>query len=204
MKYSLPYILAAFAFLPFLAFAQSSTIQSPNGTMCYDLYKPVCATHQVECFAAPCYPVYETYSNSCFAGAANATVIHEGACTAAEQGMASTTPTPKPAPKPYVPPKGCIAYFDGCNHCSVRPNGGTICTMMACYPDTKPGYCTAYAAGTPTAGMGHHATSTTPKPVISTTTEATSTAPASQTPPTHLGFFAQLFAHLQEWFSHLF
>ncbi len=83
-----------------------------TGQMCYELYKPVCALQQVECFAAPCYPVYHTYSNECFANVANAKILHEGECTAAESGpykgdtgtSTSTHPThPVPPAHPVTP-----------------------------------------------------------------------------------------------------
>jgi hypothetical protein len=32
---------------------------------CLDIYDPVCADVQVECFAAPCYPVKQNYPNGC-------------------------------------------------------------------------------------------------------------------------------------------
>lgn len=75
--------------------APAAAFAADGGTACYDLYQPVCTAQQVECFAAPCYPVYKTYSNSCFAGLENATILHEGECTAAETGPikpATTTP----------------------------------------------------------------------------------------------------------------
>jgi hypothetical protein len=34
---------------------------------CIEIYQPVCGSVDVECFAAPCNPVNETFSNSCFA-----------------------------------------------------------------------------------------------------------------------------------------
>ncbi len=38
-----------------------------NSQMCMALYKPVCGYVQVECIRAPCYPVRQTFSNSCAA-----------------------------------------------------------------------------------------------------------------------------------------
>lgn len=38
-----------------------------NVDACIELYQPVCASVQVECITAPCDPVQETFSNSCFA-----------------------------------------------------------------------------------------------------------------------------------------
>jgi len=83
-------LLLAASFAPAFASAANQGQQA-----CYELYKPVCAAEQVECFAAPCYPVYHTYANECFAGVANAAIIHDGACTTSETGMikpATTTP----------------------------------------------------------------------------------------------------------------
>ncbi len=41
--------------------------ESRNVEECVEIYQPVCASVDVECVAAPCDPVLETYSNSCFA-----------------------------------------------------------------------------------------------------------------------------------------
>ncbi len=41
--------------------------ESRNVEECVEIYQPVCASVDVECFAAPCEGVLETYSNSCFA-----------------------------------------------------------------------------------------------------------------------------------------
>jgi|ETNmetMinimDraft_26_1059896.scaffolds.fasta_scaffold20963_3 hypothetical protein len=48
---------------------------------CIEIYKPVCASVQVECITEPCYPVKETFSNSCHA-CKNSRVISyiEGEC----------------------------------------------------------------------------------------------------------------------------
>jgi hypothetical protein len=73
------------------AFASARTPVEPG--FCYELYQPVCAARQVQCIRAPCYPVYETYSNSCFMEQAGATLIHEGACTAAETGPVKPSAT---------------------------------------------------------------------------------------------------------------
>ncbi len=32
---------------------------------CAEIYEPVCATVNVQCVRAPCYPVNETFSNAC-------------------------------------------------------------------------------------------------------------------------------------------
>jgi hypothetical protein len=49
-------------------------------TMCYDLYKPVCAEKTVYCIKAPCPPIRQTYSNDCYAKRDGATNVQEGAC----------------------------------------------------------------------------------------------------------------------------
>lgn len=43
-------------------------------------YAPVCATVQVQCIMAPCNPVEQTFSNSCMARAAGATIVSTGEC----------------------------------------------------------------------------------------------------------------------------
>lgn len=36
-----------------------------NADVCTADFAPVCATVQIQCIKAPCYPVEETFSNSC-------------------------------------------------------------------------------------------------------------------------------------------
>lgn len=43
-------------------------------------YAPVCASVQVQCIMAPCNPVEQTFSNSCMARAAGATIVSTGEC----------------------------------------------------------------------------------------------------------------------------
>lgn len=40
---------------------------SRNVDACIEIYQPVCASVAVQCITAPCDPVPQTYSNSCFA-----------------------------------------------------------------------------------------------------------------------------------------
>lgn len=47
---------------------------------CIDLYEPVCGKIKVECIAAPCDPVEESFSNHCMAKEAGAIEIKEGVC----------------------------------------------------------------------------------------------------------------------------
>lgn len=44
-------------------------------TVCTDQYEPVCGYVQVQCIKAPCYPVAQTFSNTCEATKAHATEI---------------------------------------------------------------------------------------------------------------------------------
>lgn len=166
------------------------------GRACTMEYAPVCAAKQVQCFAAPCYPVYETYSNACMAG--DAPIIHQGACTDKETGPV------KPV-EPYVPPKGCTAWFDGCNSCSVGMNGQAMCTLMACQEyQTKPGRCTSYEKPKPPVSTGGGSGSGTVS--SGTVTPATTTPPfgAFETPQLPVipppGFFERIWI----WFVNLF
>lgn len=38
-----------------------------NVDACIEIYQPVCATVQIQCFTTPCNPIQKTFSNSCFA-----------------------------------------------------------------------------------------------------------------------------------------
>ena len=102
-------------------------------------YAPVCGAQEVQCIKAPCYPQYHTYGNACMAGAANARILHEGECTAAETGPV----IPEEETENYIPPAHCSAWNDGCNSCARGTNGQTICTLKYCM-NPGPGYCTAY------------------------------------------------------------
>lgn len=158
-------------------------------TACPALYAPVCASHQVECIKAPCYPVYQTYSNECVATGENATVLHAGACTSTETGPI------KPSAGAYVPPTSCTAWFDGCNSCAKQTNGGTICTMRACLVQGA-GYCTMYASPAPP--VVHPAPTPQPTPVA-TVTPSTSPIVLPHV-EVHEGFFLSMW----HWFQHLF
>lgn len=138
-------LLASFLLAPAFALAADSLIACPM------IYQPVCAAHQVQCIKAPCYLVYQTYGNSCMAGAADSKVIHEGECTGAEtgpiKGPKADEPTPPVLGQPYTPPASCIAWYDGCNSCGRGANGEAFCTMRACLVQGV-GYCTTYASTT--------------------------------------------------------
>jgi len=50
-------------------------------TTCTTVYEPVCGFRQVECIKAPCYPIPETYKNSCEACANKRTIYYiDGEC----------------------------------------------------------------------------------------------------------------------------
>lgn len=168
--------------------ASSAVYAAGEPTVCPALYAPVCASHQVECIKAPCYPVYQTYSNQCEADGANATVLHGGACTSTETGPI------KPTGETYVPPAGCTAWFDGCNSCAKQTNGGTICTMKACLVQGA-GYCTMYASPTPP--VVHPTPAPEPTPVATVTPPAEAVGMPAPMPE---GFLVSIW----HWFLHLF
>jgi hypothetical protein len=141
---------------------------STEGKVCTAQYAPVCASHPVQCIKAPCYPQYQTYGNSCEAAAHEATVIHEGECTAAESGPV------KPSEGEYKPPAGCVAWFDGCNSCS-KGEGGNMCTLRACFAQGA-GYCTKYETKDPPV------VKPTPTPVATTTSTTTEPVAEEHTP----------------------
>ncbi len=56
-----------------------------QGVVCTEIYAPVCAVVEVQCVTAPCDPVKETYSNSCFADAdVHVLTYTEGECVNGE------------------------------------------------------------------------------------------------------------------------
>lgn len=181
MKFLTPaLILIASIGIGSVAYAHDTNDQ----TVCPAIYAPVCASHQVQCVKAPCYPVYQTYGNSCEAGAQDAAVIHQGECTATETGPI------KPSEGAYTPPAGCVAWFDGCNSCSKTVNG-TICTKKACFAPAA-GYCTQYVEQNPPV-------TTNPEPPVATSTTPTTT-PATTTPATPEPFWQSVWT----WIKNLF
>lgn len=72
------YLLCIFALLFGTFVNQSFAADAP--TMCSMLYAPVCGSIQVQCFAAPCNPVRETFSNACVASSRGATDVVKWAC----------------------------------------------------------------------------------------------------------------------------
>lgn len=93
MKY-LPMIIAVALMVP-LGSALALTLDAgADVRMCTMEYRPVCGAKEVQCVAAPCYPVYQTYGNSCTMGNDGATFIHEGECTESETGPVKPAPAP--------------------------------------------------------------------------------------------------------------
>jgi hypothetical protein len=68
--------LGAIVFCVSIAKTQANNDQ----VMCTQQYEPVCGKLNVACFTTPCEPEYQTYGNSCMAGAAGATEITPGEC----------------------------------------------------------------------------------------------------------------------------
>lgn len=175
-------------------FGYGAVAHAADTTVCTADYAPVCASHQVQCIKAPCYPVYQTYTNACQMQRDGSSLIHMGTCSLDESGPI------KPAPAPYVPPKNCTAWFDGCNSCSKQSNGTAVCTMRACSEvSTTAGRCTAYA--TPPASSGgssgtvHSGTGTSVK-----SPEPVATSTATTTPEQAIGFWHRVWAWLTGWF----
>ncbi len=101
---------------------QNETLSNSDTVMCTMEYAPVCSAKTVQCFAAPCYPVPQTYSNRCMSDADGAEFRFEGEC-----------------PDGSIP-EGCTQWFDGCNTCT-KSGELAICTEMACGFPTGPIAC---------------------------------------------------------------
>ncbi len=43
----------------------SCTPEQREAEACAQIYEPVCATVNVQCVRAPCYPINQTFSNAC-------------------------------------------------------------------------------------------------------------------------------------------
>lgn len=68
-----------------VSFLAVSSVSAASDTICTMDYTPVCGAVQVQCIRAPCYPVYQTFGNSCtLSASANATFIKKGECGADE------------------------------------------------------------------------------------------------------------------------
>lgn len=123
-----------------MVFAAATPIAQAQ-TMCTMQYDPVCASKQVQCIKAPCYPVYQTYGNACMAAGDGALILHRGECLPHETGP--VIPQPPPAPV-YTPPATCVSWYDGCNSCT-KTAKGVVCTKRYCSPEyVQSGYCTVY------------------------------------------------------------
>jgi hypothetical protein len=46
----------------------TTSIETEEPRICTMEYAPVCAEAQIQCIKAPCYPIIQTFSNSCMAG----------------------------------------------------------------------------------------------------------------------------------------
>ena len=157
------------------------------GVACTMQYDPVCGAKEVQCVKAPCYPVYQTYGNSCVLGAEGATYVHAGECTAADAGPLKGEVT-------YTPPAQCVAWFDGCNQCGRGPNGESFCTLKACMDAPSAGYCTKYADQPQSAPK--------PEPTPTPSPEVTSTTTADvDTSVEAPGFFVSLWLKFVSFFS---
>jgi hypothetical protein len=182
--------------LAFVATVLSAPVaHAAAGSICTSEYAPVCASHQVECIKAPCYPVYQTYGNSCLMTRDNSTYLHSGTCTVNELG-----PIKPPVP-PFVVPKNCTAWFDGCNFCSITPNKGTICTMRACSLElNEPGKCTAYSTTKPPSTKGG-GTGVVHSGSGGIATSVPAVVPTSTPPlPEKRGLFGSIWSWLTGWF----
>jgi hypothetical protein len=61
-----------------------STSSAAESTICTTDYTPVCAEVQVQCIAAPCFPIPQTFGNACMAQAAWAEILFEWDCNIAQ------------------------------------------------------------------------------------------------------------------------
>ena len=186
-----------------------SRSEARTPVMCPEYYAPQCGAQEVQCIKAPCYPVYKTYSNSCFLNAEGAALIHEGECKANETGpyTGNTGGGSSGNAGTYVPPGNCSAWFDGCNSCSRSTvNGPAMCTLMACTSDTKPGYCKAYFGNVDPVVTPPDDT---PIPVdigggIGDTPIPVEPDGGIGDMPEPEGFFTRIWISISSWFSHLF
>ncbi len=194
MKQSL--ILAAFAFFLFVL-PSAASAHDEEKRMCTMQYNPVCGIKA---------GVYATYGNSCMLGVEGAAFVHEGECTDKEE--ISNGPE-----KPYVPPKGCTAWYDGCNSCSRGEDGQTACTLRACIGEPAPGYCTRYEdapskpapAPTPNPGANASGSVNAAAGVPSASVDAEASTTVSANPgEVRVGFFGRVWASVSSFFLNLF
>lgn len=65
----------------FTEIIENFCINGENSDVCTNIYEPVCGFVEVQCITAPCPPIQQTFSNSCFA-CQNKNVLYwiEGEC----------------------------------------------------------------------------------------------------------------------------
>lgn len=86
LMYMKTFFLSVLAFFGYMTVSLVSAASSDF--MCTMEYAPVCAKVQVQCIRAPCYPIYETFSNSCVMSQnSQATLVHNGECKSSETGV---------------------------------------------------------------------------------------------------------------------
>ena len=209
MKYLIA-IVGAFALL----FFSVPTANALSPIACPEIWAPVCGAQQVQCVRAPCYPVYKTYSSTCFLSAEKAVLIHEGECSVSEtgpyQGGGDTSDgSSGNTGGAYTPPQGCMSWFDGCNSCSrATKNDPAMCTMMACTNEQKPGYCRSYDI--PEDPTDDDTSTISPdggtvnSPPAQTAGAVPSTSEAAFETTEKRGFFAHILSYITSWFSLLF
>lgn len=172
-------LILALAFLLALpANAEDARISGEIQT-CSMEYAPVCGSKQVQCVTTPCNPIYETYSNGCMMRADGAELVHVGECTDSETGPIVSSE------KPYTPPSGCVAWFDGCNSCHGGA-GNAACSKKAC-ATYAPGYCSMWKQAIPPASVD---------PKIEAETEASAPTAAPNTPAS---FLSRVWTFLFGW-----
>lgn len=84
------YVVLVFFTSLFLQFGSANAADF----MCTMEYSPVCAKVQVQCIRAPCYPVYQTFSNMCVMSQnSQAVFAHNGVCELTEEGSRAVLST---------------------------------------------------------------------------------------------------------------
>ncbi len=175
------------------AYATSASV-SANATACTMEYAPVCGYHlrtDNQCVGDEC-KVYRTYSNQCMMSADGAKFAHAGECTAKELETNGDEEG-----KAYAPPKGCVAWYDGCNSCSQG-----ACTMRACLRQ-EPGYCTKWDETPipvePDGGIGN-----TPTPPVADGAPGAEVDAGTEggvsSENDDIGFFSRIWLSILSWF----
>ncbi len=178
------------------AYAATASV-SGSASVCTMEYAPVCGykiRSDNQCVGEEC-KVYQTYSNQCMLGADGAKFAHSGECTGNEtDDDKSDDDEGKGDGEVYTPPQGCVAWYDGCNSCSMS-GGGAVCTLRACFR-MEPGYCTMWDEKPipvePDGGIGD-----TPTPPIATDGSVDGEVVANDT---EVGFFTRIWLSVLSWF----